>query len=146
MEYGVIYIKVLPPKGSTSEWLRYCYIFDSLPKSIQENIKHIASDINSKYVNDIVIPMDTMLHPGCTTTPEKVEEIAQDMYNQFSDMMNRQELTNCVRCVYSVGELSNINATSTHKLFHESGKGYDEIMLKVGRFLDESDEPGLFKI
>ena len=139
MEYGVIYIKVLPPRGSASEWLRYCYIFDSLPKSIQENIKYIDTHINSKYADDIVIPMDISLHPGCTATPNKVEEIAKDMYSQYSDMMNRQGLTNCVRCVYSIGQLSDVNVNSTHQLD-------GEVIVKVGRFLDESDEPGLFNI
>lgn len=140
MEYGVVYIKVLPPKGNKLEWIKYCYLFSYLPKSIQGNITHITNDINTKYASDIVIPMDIMLHPGCTTKAEKVEEIATDMYNQFLDLADRQGFPNCVRCVYSVGELSDINVSSTHKL------GYDNVMLKVGRFLDESEEPGIFKI
>ncbi len=42
--------------------------------------------------------------------------------------------------VYSVGELGNIDVDSTHHL------GNDELMVKVGRFLDESDEPGVFEL
>ena len=145
MEYGVIYIKVLPPKGHSSEWIRYCYIFSALPTSLQQNIKQIVDDINDKYVNDIVIPMDVMLHPGCTTKPEKVEEIATDMFSQYSEMMERQGITNCVRCVYSIGELTDISAESTHRLFHKE-RGYDGVMIKLGRYLDSSGEPGLFKI
>jgi hypothetical protein len=145
MEYGVIYIKICPPKGHPSEWIKYCYIFSAAPVSLQNNIKQIVNDINTKYSDDIIIPMDTMIHPGCTTTPERVEEIATDMFNQYNEMMDRQDLPNCVRCVYSIGELSNIDADSTHHLFSKDG-GYDDVMIKIGRYLDSSDEPGLFKI
>jgi hypothetical protein len=144
-EYDVIYLTVCPKKGTPAEWIKYCHIFSALPKSFQENIKHITDSINSKYTDDIVIPMDISLHPGCTTTPERVDEIATDMFNQYSEMMNRQDLPNCVRCVYSIGELSNIDTDSTHHLFSKDG-GYDDVMIKIGTYLDSSDEPGLFKI
>jgi len=145
MEYGVIYIRICPPKGSSAEWMRYCHIFEFVPKSFQQNIIHIANDINSKYADDIVIPMDTMIHPGCTTKPEKVDEIANDMYSQYCDLVERQGFPDSVRCVYSVGELADIDVKSTHGLLGGED-GYDKVMLKVGRFLDESDEPGIFKI
>jgi len=140
MEYGVIYIKVCPVKGSQAEWIKYCHIFSSTPPSFQQNVKEIANDINTKYSDSIVIPMDIDVHPGCTTTPELVEEVASDMYNQFCELAERQGIPDSVRCVYSIGELSNVDVKSTHQL------GNDEVIVKVGRFLDESDEPGLFKI
>lgn len=140
MEYGVIYIKICPPKGHPGEWIKYCHIFSATPKSFQKNAEDIANDINTKYSDSIVIPMDIDVHPGCTTTPESVEEIATDMYNQFCELVERQGIPNSVRCVYSVGELRNVDVDSTHHL------GNDEIMVKVGRFLDESDEPGIYKI
>lgn len=140
MEWGLIYIKVVPTKGSPIEWIKYCYLTELLPQSMINNTETIANDINQKYSDDIVIPMDNMIHPGCTTTPQGVEIIAADMYNQFSEMMDRQGIPNSVRCVYSVGELSTVDVDSVHKL------GNDEVMVKLGQFLDESDEPGLFKI
>lgn len=140
MEYGVIYIKICPPKGHPGEWIKYCHIFSSTPKSFQENVKQIANDINSKYSNDIVIPMDINVHPGCTTVSESVEKVATDMYNQFCELANNQGLDNCIRCVYSIGELSNVDVESTHHL------GNDEVMVRVGHFLDDSDEPGIFKV
>ena len=140
MEYGVIYIKVLPERGTPYEWIRYCYIFSELPDSLQKNIIHISNDINSKYGSDIIIPMDNLLHPGCTTTVDKVEEVSKDMYNQFSEMLERHNIPPCIRCVYSIGELSDINTDSTHHL------GYDPVMLKLGRFLDSSDECGIFRV
>ncbi len=140
MEYGVIYIKICPKKGSPGEWIKYCNILSSTPISFQQNVKSIADDINTKYSDSIVIPMDIDVHPGCTTTPESVEEVATDMYNQFCELVERQGIPNSIRCVYSVGELSNVNVDSTHHL------GNDEVMVKLGHFLDESDEPGLFTI
>lgn len=148
MECGVIYIRVCPPKGSPAEWLRYCHIISFAPKSFQQNISHIANDINSKYSDGIIIPMDTMIHPGCTTKPEIVDEVANDMYNQYCEMMDRQGIPDSVRCVYSVGELDDEqmnDVKSTHRLYGGES-GYDKVMLKIGRFLDESDEIGIFKI
>lgn len=140
MKCGVIYIKTCPPRDHKYEWLKYCYITKSIPKPILDNIIQIAHNINTKYSNDIIIPMDIMLHPGCTTKPEKVDEIANDMYNQFSKLSETYGFPDTIRCVYSTGELSNINYNSTHLLHH------DYVMIKVGHFLDKSDNPGLFKI
>jgi hypothetical protein len=138
MEYGVIYIKICP-KGS-GEWIKHCHILSSTPMSFQKNVLEIANSINSKYSTDIVIPMDIDVHPGCTTTPESVEEVATDMYNQFCELAERQGVPNSIRCVYSVGEMDNVDYESTHYL-----PPYP-VMVKVGRFLDESYEPGIYKI
>jgi hypothetical protein len=140
MEYGVIYIKVCPKDGTPGDWIKYCHILSATPKSFQQNSEAIANDINTKYSDSIVIPMDIDVHPGCTTTPESVEEIATDMYNQFCELAERQGIPNSIRCAYSIGELSNIDVDSTHHL------GNDEVMVRVGRFLDESDEPGIYNI
>ena len=137
-EYGVIYIKVCPT--GNGEWVKYCHFLSETPKSFQQNVETIANDINKKYSEDIVIPMDIDVHPGCTTKPKKVEEIATDMYNQFSELAEIQGIPNSIRCVYSIGELENVNKESTHHLI-----AYP-VMIKIGRFLDESDEPGIYKI
>ena len=138
MEYGIIYIKVCPK--SSAAWLKHCHILSSTPMSFQQNVVDIANNINSKYSNDIVIKMDVAIHPGCTTTPEKVEEIATDMYDQFCELALRQGIADSIRCVYTTGELSNVDVKSTHQLSN------DEVMVKLGHFLDESDEPGIYKI
>ena len=140
MEYGVIYIKICPKEGTPGEWIKYCQILSATPKSFQQNAEDIANDINTKYSDSIVIPMDIDVHPGCTTTPESVEEVATDMYNQFSELSERQGIPNSIRCVYSVGEMDNVDYESTHYL-----PPYP-VMVKVGRFLDESYEPGIYKI
>ena len=140
MEYGVIYIKICPKEGTPGEWIKYCQILSATPKSFQQNAEDIANDINTKYSDSIVIPMDIDVHPGCTTTPESVEEVATDMYNQFCELAERQGVPNSIRCVYSVGEMDNVDYESTHYL-----PPYP-VMVKVGRFLDESYEPGIYKI
>jgi hypothetical protein len=140
VEYGVIYIKVCPKKGTPGEWIRYCQILSATPKSFQKNAENIANNINTKYSDNIIIPMDIDVHPGCTTTPEVVEEVATDMYNQFCELAERQGVPNSIRCAYSVGEMDNVDYESTHYL-----PSYP-VMVKVGRFLDESDEPGIYKI
>ena len=140
MNYGVIYVKICPPKGHSAEWIKYCHRLSSTPTSLQSNIRQIVNQINSDYKDNIVIPMDITVHPGCTTNPESVEEISKEIYSYYVEMMDRQDVPDCVRCVYSVGELSNINVDSTHHL------GPDEVMIKLGRFLDSSDDPGIFKV
>ena len=140
MNYGVVYVKICPPKGHNAEWIKYCHILSSTPTSLQSNIRQIVNKINSDYKDSIVIPMDITVHPGCTTTYESVEEISNKIYSMYVEMMDRQDVPDCVRCVYSVGELSNIDVDSTHHL------GSDEVMIELGRFLDSSDEPGIFKV
>lgn len=140
MKYGVIYVKICPPKGHNAEWIKYCHNLSSTPTSLQSNIKQIVNHINSKYEDDIVIPMDITVHPGCTTNSESVEKISNEIYSMYVDMMDRQGVKDCVRCVYSIGELSNINVGSTHHL------GPDEVMINLGRYLDSSDESGIFKV
>ena len=140
MEYGVIYIKICPKDGTTGDWIKYCRILSDTPKSFQNNSKEIANYINTKYSDDILIPMDVDVHPGCTTTPEKVDEIATDMYNQFCELAEGQGIPNSIRCVYSIVELENVDKESTHHLISYP------VIIKIGRFLDESDEPGIYKI
>ena len=140
MRYGVIYIKICPKEGTPGEWIKHCHILSSTPKSFQQNVVIIANDINSKYSEDIVIPMDIDVHPGCTTVPESVKEIAEDMYSQLCEMVERQGIPNSVRCVYSIGEMEKVDVDSTHHL-----PAYP-VMVKVGHFLDESDDPGIFEL
>ena len=83
--------------------------------------------------------MDEDVHPGCTTKPEKVREIAEEMYRLYSEMCERQGIPNTVRTVYTIGELDNVDKESTHYLNGET-------MVKLGRFLDESDETGIYEI
>lgn len=145
MDYGIIYVKVLPPEGSPAEWMGYCYIFSFYPNSIQQNIKQIVDEINTKYVKDIVIPMNLMLHPGCVTNPEVVEEVATDIFNQYSEMMERHGIKDCVRCVYTIGSLKDVNYDSLHDIGTTDGS-YDPVLIKIGHYIDESNQPGLYKI
>ena len=140
MRYGVIYIKICPKEGTPGDWIKYCHFLSETPKSFRQNVEIIADDINSKYSDEIVIPMDVDVHPGCTTTPESVKVVAEDMYKQYSELCERQGIPNSVRCVYSIGEMEKVNVDSTHHLLHYP------VMVNIGRFLDESDEPGIFEL
>jgi hypothetical protein len=139
MEYGVIYTKICPKDGTPGDWIKYCHFLSETPKSFQENVAIITEDINTRFKDEIVIPMDEDVHPGCTTKPEKVREIAEEMYRLYSEMCERQGIPNTVRTVYTIGELDNVDKESTHHL-------HGETMVKLGRFLDESDETGIYEI
>ena len=138
MEYGVIYTKICPKDGVPGDWIKYCHIISATPKSFQENVATISEDINERFKDDIVIPMDVDVHPGCTTKPEKVREIAEEMHRLYSEMCIRQGIPDSVRTAYTIGEIENVNKTSTHELVGQT-------MVKF-RFLDESDEPGIYEI
>ena len=141
MEVGVIYLKLVFPKGHKLGWLSHCGMNLVLPKDIYNEIKILTKKINTEYADDIIIPMDCRVMPGCTTKPESVDKVAKSMYDGFVYILNKLGVKDGgPRCVYSVGELSNVDVKSTHHL------GNDEVMIKLGHFLDESDEPGLFKI
>ena len=141
MEYGVIYLKVCPPAEHCLAWLKHVHIDTNIiPTKIQHNIRELSNKINDKYASDIIIDMDTKLHPGCLTTKESVDVIASEIYNGFTKAISEYIDCPCVRCVYSIGKIKNINVESVHYL------GHDQVMIKVGNFLDSSDEVGLFKI
>lgn len=138
MEYGVIYTKICPKDGVPGDWIKYCHFLSETPKSFQENVATIAEYINERYKDEIVVPMDEDVHPGCTTKPEKVREIAEEIHRLYSEMCIRQGIPDSVRTAYTIGEIENVNKTSTHELVGQT-------MVKF-RFLDESDEPGIYEI
>ena len=138
MEYGVIYTKICPKDGVPGDWIKYCHFLSETPKSFQKNVATITEYINTSFKDDIVIPMDEDVHPGCTTKPEKVREIAEEMHRLYSEMCIRQGIPDSVRTAYTIGEIENVNKTSTHELVGQT-------MVKF-RFLDESDEPGIYEI
>jgi hypothetical protein len=80
-EYGVLYAKVCVPKDNRFHWLGHCGLFNILPKDLREEIILLADRINSKYKDSIILPMDKRIMPGCTTTPEVIEEVAKDIFD-----------------------------------------------------------------
>lgn len=143
-EYGILYAHAGFPKGSKFEWLNYCAMTNILPKDLQEEIKKLSEHINSKYRDVIIIPMDNRIVPGCVITPEYIDIVAKDIYEEmksiFKKLINNE---NCVRLVYSVGQIHEERikkAESAHEI------GNYPVMVKVGRFLDSSTKAGIFKI
>jgi hypothetical protein len=144
-EYGVLYAKVNFPNGHKYEWLRHCFLTKMLPIELQSEINNLSKEINEKYKDDIIIPMDSNINPGCVTTKESVEEIAKSIYNGLFDIYKR--LTgdeNCIILVYGVGDMDQYNIENLYKSTHEVG--YYPIIVKVGRYLDGLKEPGIYTV
>jgi len=145
MEYGILYAKVTFPSNHRLSWLNDCFLTNILPKDLQEEIRKLSIDINSKYKDSIVVPMDNRIIPGCVSRPESIEDIANDIYQGMSDIFKRLGVDeNCIRLVYGIGEVDEDHMENTVKSAHEVG-GFP-IMIKIGRFLDSSKKPGIFKV
>ena len=141
MEYGIFYLKTVFPKGHRLEWLNYLHISKSMPKDLSDELNLLVSEINSK--DGIIIRMDKGVDPGCVTTSEIIEEVSNEVYNRFCDIFEKltsDNVKDCIRLVWGIGEMENINYKSTHYL-----PAYP-IVIKVGRFLDSSKKPGIFKV
>jgi hypothetical protein len=155
MEYGILYAKVVFPSNHKLSWLNQCFLTNILPKDLQVEIKRLSNDINLKYKDFIIVPMDNRIIPGCVSKPESIEIIANDIYQGMLDIFKR--LTgdeNCIRLVYGVGEVDEDHMENTVKSTHEVGSF--PIMIKIGTFLDygpggkESRKfdygPGIFRV
>ena len=144
MRYGVIYAKIIPPKGHKSEWVKYCHISSVLPKSKLLQLSQLRDYINRCHGGNIIIPFDiNNTHPGCTTTEESVMDVAVTIYYGLVAIWEVEDGgfgVPCVRCVFTTGELDNVNVESTHRL------DSTQTMINLGRYLDSSDEPGMFKV
>jgi len=143
-EYGVLYAQVALPTNHKLAWLRHCALTNILPKDIQKEIKKLSDNINTKYKNVIIIPMDNRILTGCTTKPEAIDEVANAIYEGMSSIFKKLlNEDNCIRLVYSTGEMDSKHiktCNSTHEI------GHFPIMVKVGRYLDSSNNPGIFNI
>jgi hypothetical protein len=139
MEYGVMYIKIVSGYEKLS-WIQYCMIFNALPKELQYGIKRITDRINKRYKIDMVIPLSYTAHNGCVVNSEQVEKIATDLYYGYHDMLSKISDRLSVRLVYSIGEIENVNVGTIHEI------GNDDVMVRVGTFLDKYNLPGIYKV
>ena len=139
MDYGVIYLKLIPKEGNLS-WIKYCHIYGALPVQIQEGIKKVVDDVNNEFKDDIIIPMGLDAQLGCIVKPGVVTKVAESIFGRYCVMLHTLDVAPDVRVVYSIGNIRNVNVGSIHRV------NCDDIMIKVGHYLDGSDEPGLFKI
>jgi hypothetical protein len=63
--------------------------------------------------------MDNSIVPGCTTEPEVIEEVANDIYNGMLDIFKRLSGDeNCIRLVYGIGELPEDHIKTTELIIH----------------------------
>jgi len=145
-EYGVLYSRVLFPKGHKLEWLSHIMI-DLLPKDLSIELNALVDQINDKYKDQIIIPLDKKLQAGCASTPESISLIASDLYSGLNNIFkNLTGDENCVRVVYGSLELDeeDINkVSSVHHIGNYSRSNYIT-MIKIGKMIDIK-EPGLVK-
>lgn len=142
-EYGVLYAKVCVPRENKIHWLGHCAMYNILPKDLKREIKILSENINKKYKDSIVIPMDKRIMPGITTNPEVIEQVAQDIFDGMNLMMEKiTGDTNCIRLVWGIGEMDEEieDRESSHMI------GNYPIMIKVGQTLDNGWKPGIFKV
>ena len=137
MECGIIYIKIIP-KSPKAEWIQYCHIFDAIPQVLQLDMMSITERINENYSDEIIVPLHDDVHPGCIVLPEFTEEIANKLYEKYDELMFDLLGEHCVRCTYAIGEVdSPTEKVSIHQTY---GNG----LIRLGRFLDNNNEIGIF--
>jgi homospermidine synthase len=139
MKVGLIYIRFVFDYENM-DWINYCHIFESLPIELKSDIKYVSDKINSKYKNDMIIPMSYFTQNGCVVNKEKVDDIASDIFKLYSDITIKYTGDVQVRLVYSVDEIMNLNFDSIHELKSQP------VVKRVGRFLDVLNIPGKYRI
>jgi hypothetical protein len=135
-EFGIFYIRPVFPSGHKLEWLNY-YKLSNIPHVSRLRIRDLSKKINQR--NDIIVKMDSNIHPGCVTKSESIEEISNQVYNEFCDILGKEN----VRMVWGTGEMvfdKIKNSPSLHRLDNFP------IVMEVGRLLDSSNLPGIFKV
>lgn len=147
-EYGVLYAKVTLPTQHKQHWLGHCALFNILPKDLKEEIIRITNYINTEWADSIFIPMDVRIMPGIVTTPEAIEGVANDIYNEMNAMMKKLiGEDNCIRVVYGVGKFDEEHMEYVKKEFKTAHMiGNYPIMVKVGRTLDNEWTPGIYRV
>lgn len=135
MEYGVIYLKIIEP-----EWVKYCHIFSALPLSFRNDVIKVTDGLNVKYKDNILTPFTYNVQNGCVVKSEYVEEVAINLLSAYKDILIKQSVNPCIRVVFSTGVVKSPICDSIHVV------NSDDVVVKVGRFLDSSDEIGIFKI
>lgn len=144
MNYGILYTQTVFPKGHRYEWLRFCNLTNILPLDLKQATKALSDRINSEFSDSIVVKMDNSIFPGCVTTPDKIEEVAQAIYDGMSEIFRKLKVDdNCIRLVYGVGEIEEKWMTKV-KSAHEIGSF--PIMIKIGRTLDSAKTPGIINV
>lgn len=140
-EYGVLYLRPIFPKEHKLYWLNYVR-GKTGANDLDNEIKDLSDRINTQYSEYIVLKLDDKVHPGCATTPDMIEVIANDIYVSISEIYER--LTgekNVIRLVWGIGEME---ITKSDVTLHHLDSF--PILIKVGHELDDFNETGIFKV
>jgi len=138
MKHCLIYLKMVP-KDKLS-WIKYCHIFNALPKELQDNIKIILDELNEKYKDDLIIPFTYTSQAGCLVNPKVGSKVANELFVKYDSMMKKYIDEPSIRIVFGTGDIERIDFDSVHKLHNEP------IIVKVGTTLDSSNQPGIWGV
>jgi hypothetical protein len=139
MECGIIYIKIVTEDENLS-WLKYCNIFGAISGELQRDIRKTIDYINLNYSTGIIVPLSYTVQNGCVVKTRYVEIIANEIYNSYIKLLSKYTDKPYVRLVYSIGEVDDVSVGTIHEL-----RSYP-VVVNVGRFLDLSNEMGIYKI
>lgn len=142
-KYGIIYIQVSLPKSHGMSWLRWCNSPNLLPEAVRNELFEVIRGLNNKWREEMVIPLDESPLTTCLTKPGRTLEIAEDVYDKFNAFIAKySQVEDNLRIVWTEAELpvSVEERPSAHMLGNFPGP------IRVGRFLEEGEEVGIFEV
>lgn len=104
------------------------------------NWEFVTNKLNKKYKDCFILPLDkTKIIVGCLIDPNcDYESIINEIYNSYSAVAYNE-----IKLVYGLGIVDirkNVMGVSLHYV------PATEIMVKVGKKLDDTTVPGIFKV
>jgi hypothetical protein len=145
VNYGILYSRPVFPKESKLYWLNYAITTGSLPKKIKDPLYDLITKLNTKYKDNIIIPLDINLFSGCVSN-SNIEKIAKDLYNGLCDIFLEKGIEPYIRTIYTYQDLEEDDikkSKSAHYIGHNSKHNYI-VMSNIGNFLQKESKNGLF--
>lgn len=142
-EYGIIYCQVCLPKDHGLSWLRWCNSPGMLPEFARTELFSVIESLNLRWQDWLVISLDLSPMPTCLVKPGRTAEIAQDIYEKLNEFIAKySDLEDNIRIVWTECLLPEIveERPSAHQIGNYAGP------VRVGKFLEDGDEVGIFKV
>jgi hypothetical protein len=141
---GILYLKPAFPREHPLHWLSHCAMTEMLPKKISIPLKKLVDRLNLEYKDDLIIPIDYRIIPGCVSKPEKIEEIVERIYVEFVSMFEDLGIENPkIRVCYTISDIpekSIMGKKSAHYI------GSYPAMIRLGHGLDQSSVDGIHRM
>ena len=142
-EYGIVYCQICLPKEHGLSWLRWCNSPLMLPEYARNELYEVINALNMKWESEMIISLDLSPLPTCLTKKGRTSEIANDIYAQMNEFIKKYSgLEDNIRLVWTESLLpENVETrTSAHQL------GNYPAAVRVGRFLESSDDVGIYQV